>query len=316
MANMTWYVSCRRTITAAVAAALLFACGGTDPNRPDGGTAGDTGHDAGTQDGGPANGLAPDAGLPDAGPPDGGSVNELAPDAGIPDAGPPDAGSPDAGLPPLTPNPYPHPDRVVISELQTLGPTGNPADEFVEFYNPTDRELDLTGYVARFLNADTSITRTLCTFPGSAACTCTGFSGRVPAHGYLLLATDVFAAQPGRPTPDCTWNTNAASGTLSGYGGHLRLSAPDGGTVDLLGWWNGVNASSKPAAPETNPASGLSAAGASVERKAVSSALTADMAPGGTYAPSGNSCDTDDNGADFVLRAVAEPQNLASPREP
>jgi hypothetical protein len=40
------------------------------------------------------------------------------------------------------------------------------------------------------------------------------------------------------------------------------------------------------------------------------------MVPGGTYALSGNSCDTGDNGADFVLRAASEPQNLASQPEP
>jgi hypothetical protein len=177
-------------------------------------------------------------------------------------------------------------------------------------------EVDLSGDTVRALNGATSITRTLCTFPGSLSCTCTGFNGRVPAHGHLLLGNDVFAAQPGSPAPDCTWNTKALTGSLSEYGGHLRLEAPDGGAVDVLGWWDGVHNASLPVAPETSPASGLSGAGVSVERKALFSAGATDMCAGETHALSGNSCDTDDNGADFALRAVSAPQNISSPREP
>jgi cysteine-rich repeat protein len=292
---------------------------GTDAGSPDGGTfteGPDAGTpDAGAQDAGQWDAGEPDAGTRDGGEPDAGELDAGAQDAGEPDAGELDGGTPDAGST-VTPNPYPHPGHVVISELQTTGPTGDAADEFVEFYNPTDAEVDLSGHTVRFVNSATSITRTLCTFPGSSGCACTGFNGRLPPHGYLLLGTDVFAAQPGRPAPDCTWNTNAQTGTLGQYGGHLRLAAPDGGMVDVLGWWDGAFSSSKPVAPEGTPATGLTGDGASVERKPLSSATAADMAPGGPYLLSGNSCDTDDNGADFVLRAVAEPQNLSSPPEP
>ena len=342
----------RKTLAVAAAAAALWACGGSAPTTcgngrldkgelcDDGNTADGDGCEAdcvptplcgnglvemgeGCDDGNVINDDACSNACQtrqqpgtDAGSQDGGAFSETGQDAGTSDAGTSDAGTPDAGPPPVTPNPYPHPSHVVVSELQTNGPTGDAADEFVEFYNPTDAEVDLSGHTVYFLNASASITRTLCTFPGSASCTCTGFSGRVPAHGFLLLATDVFAAQSGRPAPDCTWNTNDATGTLSEYGGHLRLVAPDGGRVDVLAFWDGVHNSSLPVAPESAPASGLAGAGTSLERKAVAAATASDMAPGGAHALSGNSCDTDDNGADFVLRTVSGPQNLSSLREP
>jgi hypothetical protein len=89
--------------------------------------------------------------------------------------------------------------------------------------------------------------------------------------------------------------------------GHVRILAPGGAELDRLGWGVGARA------PEMRPVP-ISATDI-YERKAVATSTMATMAPGGTDQDRGNGYDSDDNSADFVPRAMRDPQNTLSPLE-
>jgi len=81
----------------------------------------------------------------------------------------------------------------------------------------------------------------------------------------------------------------------------------DAATVDTVGYGSA-------AGPEGTAAS-APAAGSSLERKAYASSTAVSLSVGGADADSGNGLDTNDNGADFVVRPASQPQNAASPAE-
>ena len=60
---------------------------------------------------------------------------------------------------------------VVINEVAWMGTAANAADEWIELYNITAQNIDLTGWTLK--SADTSPNITL--------------SGSIPAHGFFLL---------------------------------------------------------------------------------------------------------------------------------
>ena len=98
-------------------------------------------------------------------------------------------------------------------------------------------------------------------------------------------------------------------------GGHVRIgpglvatNVNDPNTVDKLAWGTGNS-------PEGSAAPSHPAVGGSLERKAVSTSTSATMAVGGSDATRGNGHDSDNNSADFVTRAVRQPQGSTSPVE-
>ncbi len=179
--------------------------------------------------------------------------------------------------------------HVVISEIQISGVT--PTDEFIELYNPTLSDVNLTNWK---LTKKTS--------GGGESDLVSSLSGTIKSHGFFLIAPT--PDYTGVTVPDITYATSSASiaanNTVILYGG-------DGVTVvDMVGLGS---ATASETATTTNPADGKSR-----ERKAVSASTTATMLA--EDAMLGNGEDTDNNSLDFVLRNSPQPQNSNSAIEP
>nr|WP_241758730.1 lamin tail domain-containing protein [Pyxidicoccus parkwaysis] len=197
--------------------------------------------------------------------------------------------------------------HVVISEISARGPTSSPTtntDEYVELYNPTAADVDLTGWKLQYKSATGT----------------TNYSGnfdfpdgtRIKAHGYLLIAN---AGYTGSVAKDLTHTIDMSASTTSTGGGHVRIgpnldskNLNDPNTVDKVGW----GAANQ---PEGTAAPAHPAAGGSLERKARASSTATSMGAGGADETAGNGWDDNDNSKDIIQRAVRDPQNSASPTE-
>ncbi len=190
-------------------------------------------------------------------------------------------------------------NHVVISEVYGGGGNGGSTykNDFIELYNPTDIAVDLTGWSVQYA----SVT-------GSTWNNITILSGTIPAKGYYLVQE---AAGTGGttnlPTPDVT-------GTIAMAGGSGKVILcnvitvqsginPTGANIiDKVGYGTGNNGY------ETAPTGTALSGGTSAERKANSMSTPASMTGLGADATAGNGYDTDNNLADFIIRAP-EPQN-------
>src|SRR5258706_9902560 len=136
--------------------------------------------------------------------------------------------------------------HVVISEIQVSG--GTSTDEFVELYNPTNSNIDTTGWK---LTKKTS--------GGTESDLATDFpSTTINAHGYLLLAHTDY---DGTPTEDVTYTTNSVADNNT-----VLLYDSSDAVVDKVGLGS---AGDKEAAATANPGDN-----ASRERKATSTSTS------------------------------------------
>ncbi|NTX59100.1 lamin tail domain-containing protein [Myxococcus sp. CA051A] len=192
-------------------------------------------------------------------------------------------------------------DHVVISEVSGRGATSQ-TDEFVELHNPTNQDVDLSGWMLQYKSAAGS------TYTGTFVIP----AGKViPAHGYFLLAHTGYTGT-GALAADATWSGFDLSASTTA-GGHVRigrnLTTPSPIEVDKLGWGT-ANSPEGSAAGPFHPA-----AGGSIERKALPTSTQATMAEGGSDASRGNGSDLNNNSADFVVRTGRQPQNSLSGTE-
>ncbi|MCY1042634.1 lamin tail domain-containing protein [Corallococcus sp. bb12-1] len=202
-------------------------------------------------------------------------------------------GSVTVGKPPLT-------NHVVISEFSGGNGSGTAAtDEFIELYNPTNSDVDLSNWQVSYKSATGTTWSSTVTIPAGKV---------IRAHGYFLLAGANYSG--GGTTPaDVSYTFDASASTTAG--GHVRVQRLVSGTyvdVDKLGYGTGNS-------PEGTAAPSHPAVGGSLERKAVSTSTSATLAVGGADASRGNGQDTDNNSVDFVTRAARQPQNSTSPLE-
>jgi hypothetical protein len=187
-------------------------------------------------------------------------------------------------LVPLVPRPIARgvgepPDHLVVSEVVTGAASAS--DELIELHNPTSLPLPLEGLELVYASASgATVSRRAAWELGAPL---------VPAGGHVLVANQdgAFAA-----IADATY----ASG-IAATGGSVAIRIVGASSaIDAVGWGTATGA-----LPEGSPAP-APAAGASIERL-----------PGGA---AGSAQDTGDNAADFAVREVPEPQNLASPPTP
>ncbi|RKH54821.1 amidohydrolase family protein [Corallococcus llansteffanensis] len=195
-------------------------------------------------------------------------------------------------------------DHVVISEIAGQGLTVN-ADDFIELFNPTDAEVDISGWKLLYRTASTTSTTTAFTVLATLP------TATIKPHSYFLVAGTSYstAAVPA----DHTWgNTD-----ISGATGNVRLGTGSVGTdptategvIDTVGFGTGrtvVEGAAAPAPPGK---------GGSTERKALAGSTAASMSVGGADAAAGNGYDSDDNSVDFLPRTERQPQNAQSPAE-
>jgi hypothetical protein len=182
-------------------------------------------------------------------------------------------------------------NHVVISEIQVAGES-DADDEFVELYNPTEADINLSGW---------SLTKKISN--GSESNLDSSLSGTIPSHGYYLI------------TPQEGY-TGATSADETYSGSTFALTANNTvllyNSTDLLQDKVGIGTSASD--PETSPYDEPDP-GNSIERKAHITSTTMTMALGGLDELLGNSEDTDDNSNDFVARIIPQPQNATSSAE-
>jgi len=195
-------------------------------------------------------------------------------------------------------------NHVVISEIATAGPAGAASDEFVELYNPTGSPVDISGWRLQYKSQTGAAYQNKVTLPAGTT---------IPARGYFLIASGG-TLYTGSVTPDARATAELGFQATSG---HVRIgtdvvgtSPTDANAVDTVGYGTGANA------PEGGAVAPSPPSGGTIERKATANSTQASMATGGADALTGNGLDSDNNGADWVLRAARDPQNRASPTEP
>ncbi|WP_412468215.1 lamin tail domain-containing protein [Pedobacter sp. KLB.chiD] len=189
-------------------------------------------------------------------------------------------------------------NHVVIAEV--YGGGGNSGavykNDFIELYNPTLTAVDLTGWSVQYASA-TGTSWQVTTLSGSIA----------PKGFYLIQQAAGSGGTTNLPTPD-----KIGTITMSGTAGKVLLSnsttaqsgiLPTGAAViDLVGFGATANGF-EGTAPATAPSNTLS-----IERKASVTSDATTMGTGGTEEFAGNGYDSDNNAADFIVRAP-NPQN-------
>lgn len=179
--------------------------------------------------------------------------------------------------------------HVVISEIQ-VGEVSHADDEFVELYNPTINDIDLSGWkLKKATESGTPIDNLVASLSGSIA-----------AHGFFLITSPESSASNSANILYSTTRHIAANNTVYLFDKNTSL-------IDKVGFGNATD-SEGTAVP--NPG-----AGKSLERKANSSSTVLSMTTGGDEF-AGNGEDTDNNVADFIIRDTPAPQNSQSPIEP
>lgn len=170
---------------------------------------------------------------------------------------------------------------------QVYGGGGNSGakykNDFIELYNPTDTDIDLTGWKVRYASASGSF--------GDNAKFFTPLSGSIPAGGYFLIQE---AAGTGGtdalPAPNLIAEGDAVI-AMGGTNGKVELLDASGTRADLVGYGSAGEYEGTPGIEGAGPAPALSNTTAAVRK---SSSLL----------PDGNrGLDTDRNLSDFAVQA-------------
>lgn len=191
-------------------------------------------------------------------------------------------------------------NHVVISEVSGGNGGGAAAtDEFIELYNPTNADVNIGGWLVQYRSATGPSYSGTVTIPSGTV---------IRAHGYFLLGGGNYSGPVAR---DLGYSFDVSSSTTAG--GHVRIgpgltTAVNDVAVDKVAWGTGNS-------PEGTAAPSHPAVGGSLERKALSTSTPATMADGSADASFGNGWDSNNNSADFVTRAIRQPQNSQSPVE-
>lgn len=161
-------------------------------------------------------------------------------------------------------------NHVVISQIE-VGSTGAATDEFVELYNPTPNDIDLSSWRLSRKNSG-----------GTQDNLVASLSGTIKSHGYFLIGSPAYS---GSVSANQTYSTGS---TIANNNAVILFSDAGITTVDLVGIGPTAPASESASAP-TPINSG------SIQRKIDDTG--------------GHGLDTDNNSGDFELLAVSSPRN-------
>jgi hypothetical protein len=175
---------------------------------------------------------------------------------------------------------------VVISEVFF----GDSGEQFVELYNASAKTISVGGWKLQRKNPENEQylpwINTLVTLPAGTV---------LPAKRYLLIGTQQWARTHGQT------DVVVPVAMVEQGGGALRLWDPaSDAEVDLLGWGN-AKAFSNASTGGIYKAAPAPKLGQSLERKAKSGSTSGSMSPGGGDDLQGNSADTSNDSADFVI---------------
>jgi len=179
-------------------------------------------------------------------------------------------------------------DHPVISEVQVIGSSAN--DEFVELYNPTEFDIDISGWKLRKISSS-----------GTESPLVASLSGTIKSYGFFLIVH-----------PDVSANyqyDNLYSSDSYAISNNNAVILEDNASmeIDKIGWGS-VPTPGYETLAIIGPGSGES-----LERKASNTSTLASMTNEESF--KGNSYDSNNNYNDFILRNIPEPQNSSSPIE-
>ncbi|OKP79140.1 hypothetical protein A3842_13125 [Paenibacillus sp. P3E] len=165
---------------------------------------------------------------------------------------------------------------------QVYGGGGNSGakykNDFIELYNPTDADIDLTGWKVRYASSSGS-------FSEAKPNLFTTLTGSIPAGGYFLIQE---AAGTGGtddlPAPNIVTDSNSAI-AMAGANGKIELLNASGTQVDMVGYGSATTFEG------TGPTPAISNTTAAIRLES-------------TLLPTGNrGLDTNQNSADFTVQA-------------
>ncbi len=212
---------------------------------------------------------------------------------------------------------FPPGQHLMISEIYT-GILTDPADDFVEIYNPTELSVDLGDYSlqARAVeSSDVSAWLTLAKMPKGL---------KIGAHGYLLVGNTGTA--PGGQLYDVAAVTMNLAADSKAPRTDWQLRIFDTAHLlahDFVCWSAALKTCNQGTDAAPSPVNTLTpwwlAPGTtanSLERKASVTSTQNTLYMHGQEWLAGNGYDTDDNTQDFVIRLAPEPQNAKKGYEP
>lgn len=182
-------------------------------------------------------------------------------------------------------------NHIIISEIQLTGGTGKTTDDFIELYNPTNSQIDVSGWRLRKK-----------TQSGTESSIRVFGSGKViPARGFFLWAnsSDGFAS---------SLAADESSTAAIAVNNSVALLNWEG-VVDAVAWGENLQ---NPFG-EGSLISEVLEANQSYERKAWQGECVSAQ---GSNELLGNGCDTDNNAFNFEVRVISIPQNSQSQLEP
>jgi len=187
-------------------------------------------------------------------------------------------------------------NHLVISEVQIKG-DGDRDHDFIEIYNPTDSDIDLSNYKGGYVKLVKYTSE-------GTKCRIKSWQNEpsiVPSHGFYLWASSKDDNYPSKIGADCSTKEYLASDNA------VALELSDGTVIDLVGWGASIvnETLSFPFNPQNNQ---------SIERKALFSSDNTTMGYGEDK-HLGNGHDTNNNFNDFILRDCSDPQNSSSSKE-
>lgn len=185
-------------------------------------------------------------------------------------------------------------ENVVISEIQISGATAD--DEFVELYNPTLSDINLSGWrLTRKSYSGATVRNLLNSFPDKF----------IPAHSYFLIAYPF--SYDGGVAADVFYSSTSSSYSIASSSSVILYSDAGRTIVDMVGLGIAENFEG---AATVNPGKHQS-----IERKALATS-TAELLFDGEHQFLGNGYDTDNNADDFVIQNTPNPQNSLMDKEP
>jgi len=190
--------------------------------------------------------------------------------------------------------------HIVISEV-FMDMDGADTAEFVELYNPTGTDIDISGYSLQYLSGSATSTEKI---------TKKNFTegARIKSKSFYLIGLGSYSTTT---VADMTWsqslnNESATLALVDRYEALTDVSSPH--IIDSVSYGTGEGVSLF-----TNEPAERVETGSSLERKAYSSGC---QVATGEAEFLGNACDTDTSSSDFVVRSQPRPQSTTNFKEP
>ncbi len=203
-------------------------------------------------------------------------------------------------------------DHIVISEVQVGGVDAG--DEFIELYNPSEHNIDLSGWSLQYLSGSAEEVSSSTVFKEVF-----GAEDLIRSKGFFLIAREKNAdgndGYAGTTLPDHLYRSFGLSGGSNGGAVLLVSTSADVDSLSAESIESGLFYGSGSILADLNPAAVPESAG-SLERKAFRDAYCLSGLPGTEGEFLGNNCETGSSAVDFEARVASKPQNSQSLPEP